>query len=126
MRKIILTILFSAGCIFINSCKKIKDTQIQTLLPLLYLKTQVHTNYSQLILEKLDYYKLPVIVDDESENKIQSLSWYLRNVLTVPAVLVEFSQIYRTGHQIHNAKCAFIAGLSPHKVRNMPTAREKG
>jgi hypothetical protein len=30
----------------------------------------------------------------------------------VPALLVEFSQVYRTGHQIHNAKCAFIAGLS--------------
>lgn len=79
---------------------------------LLYLKTQVDTNFSQLIEEKIDTYKLPKIVDDASETKIQSLNWYLATILTVPAVLVEFSQTFRTGHQLHNAKCAFVAGLS--------------
>jgi hypothetical protein len=100
----------SSSILLDNLIKDITSTDNKHAL--LYLKSQVDTNYSQLIVEKLDEFKLPTIVDDANEAKIQSLSWYLNTILTVPAVLVEFSQLFRAGHQIHNAKCAFIAGLS--------------
>ncbi len=79
---------------------------------LLYIKSQIDTDFSQYIIDKIEYYKLPVSIDDATENKIQPLNWYLATILKVPAVLIEFSQVYRTGHQIHNSKCSFIGGLS--------------
>jgi Cdc6-like AAA superfamily ATPase len=79
---------------------------------LLYLKSQFDTDYNKYILNTIDSYKLPTIVDDAVEVKIQPLSWYIGHILSVPAVLVEFSSTFRTGMQLHNAKCAFVGGLS--------------
>jgi len=79
---------------------------------ILYLKSQVDTNYNQEIVNEIENNKLPMIVDDPSESKIQSLSWYLDQVSNVPAVLVEFSSFYRVGYELHNSKCSFISGLA--------------
>lgn len=78
---------------------------------LLYLKSQYDTDYNKYIINSIEHYKLPSIIDDAVEVKIQSLSWYISHMITVPAMLVEFSSMFRTGKELHNAKCAFLAGL---------------
>jgi nucleoside 2-deoxyribosyltransferase len=79
---------------------------------LLYLKSQYDTNYNQYITNTIKDYKFPTIIDDATEVKVQPISWYFNQVQNVPAVLVEFSSTYRSGFELHNAKCAFVAGLS--------------
>ena len=79
---------------------------------LLYLKSQHDTNYNQYITNTIADYKLPTIIDDATEVKVEAISWYFNQVLNVPAVLVEFSSTYRSGFELQNAKCSFIAGLS--------------
>ena len=79
---------------------------------LLYLKSQFDTNYNQYITNAINEYKLPAVIDDAVEVKVQSVSWYFNEVQNVPAVLIEFSSTYRNGYELHNAKCAFVAGLS--------------
>jgi len=79
---------------------------------LLYIKGQVDTNYSQDIINEIERLKLPYLLDDPIETKIQPLTWYLEKIHSVPAILVEYSSNFRVGHELHNSKCAFISGLS--------------
>lgn len=79
---------------------------------LLILNGQVDTNYNQEVVNQADYYRLPFVLDDASESKVQSLSWYATQLMKVPAVVVQFSSTARSGHELHNAKCAFISGLA--------------
>lgn len=79
---------------------------------LLYLKSQHSTDYNKFILNKLDDYNFTYLVDDPEEVKVQPLSWYLEHLLSTPWALIEFSQTNRTGFELHNSKCAFIAGLA--------------
>ena len=80
--------------------------------PILYLKGQVETNFSQEINNQILYYKLPAIIDDAQENKIEPLNWYIENIFKVSALISEFSPISRIGHDIQNLKCSFISGLA--------------
>jgi hypothetical protein len=79
---------------------------------LFYIKSQVDTNYSQDIINQIEFLKLPYRMDDPVETKIHPLTWYMEQIFSVPALLVEFSSNYRVGHELHNSKCAFISGLS--------------
>lgn len=79
---------------------------------LFYLKSQIDQNYNQYIVEAIALNKIPVLIDDSNENKVSPLSWYLENLLNIPAVLVEFSSVDRSNYQIHNAKCSLISGLA--------------
>lgn len=79
---------------------------------ILVLTSQVETNYNLEILNQIDYFKLPKIVDDASENANLPLSWYIQKLHSVPAVLIQFSSQTRVGHEIHNSKCALIAGMA--------------
>lgn len=79
---------------------------------LLYLKSQIDQNYNQYIVNSIEQNKIPVLIDDSNENKTFPLSWYLRNLIKIPAVLIEFSAVDRANYQIHNTKCSLIAGLS--------------
>lgn len=79
---------------------------------LFYLKSQIDQNYNQHIISSIEQYKIPVLIDDSNENKISPLSWFLRNLYKIPAILIEFSAIDRSNHEIHNAKCSLIAGLA--------------
>jgi hypothetical protein len=88
------------------------NTELVSENALLYLKSQYDTNYNQYITNTITDYKLPTVIDDATEVKVQPVSWYFNQVQNVPAVLVEFSSTYRSGHELHNAKCAFVAGLS--------------
>jgi Cdc6-like AAA superfamily ATPase len=79
---------------------------------LLYLKAQHTTNYSNIIIDKIDEYSLPKTVDDPEEVKVQPLSWYLENLLSIPTILVEYSSTNRSGYELHNSKCALISGIA--------------
>jgi len=79
---------------------------------LFYLKSQFETNYNQYIVNTINDFKFPTIIDDATEVKVQSISWYINQLQRVPAVLVEFSSTYRSGYELQNAKCSLIAGLA--------------
>jgi hypothetical protein len=79
---------------------------------LFYLKGQVDTNYSQEILNLIENEKLPYTLDDPVESKSHPLSWYLSEITSTPALLAEFSSMQRFGHELHNSKCSFIAGMA--------------
>jgi hypothetical protein len=79
---------------------------------LFYLKSQIDQNYNQYIVSTINDHKIPVLIDDSSENRISPISWYLRNLYRIPAILVEFSAAGRSNYQIHNAKCSLISGLA--------------
>ena len=79
---------------------------------LLYLKSQHNTNYNQFIINKIEDYNFTYTVDDAEEVKVQPLSWYLEQVISTPAALIEFSSINRSGFELHNSKCALVAGIA--------------
>lgn len=79
---------------------------------ILVLNSQIETNYNLEIINAVNYFNLPSIVDDASENIVQPISWYLEQLHSVPAVLVQFSSQARTGYEIHNSKCALISGMA--------------
>ncbi|MEC3906727.1 hypothetical protein VOI54_06835 [Tamlana sp. 2201CG12-4] len=79
---------------------------------LLVLNSQVETNYNLEITNLIDFYKLPSVIDDASENIVQPISWYLEQLHSVPAVLVQFSSQARKGFETHNSKCSLISGIA--------------
>ena len=97
-------------CLFDSMTKYINSTQGENAL--FYMKGQFDTNYSQDIINEIEYLKLPYIVDDPIESKVQPLTWYLERIFSTPALLVEFSSTMRRGYELHNSKCSFVAGIS--------------
>ncbi len=89
----------------------IDDSSSEEKKILFYLKSQIDQNYNQYIVDSIEQHKIPVLIDDSNENKVSPISWYLRNLINMPTVLVEFSGTDRTNHEIHNAKCSLISGL---------------
>jgi Cdc6-like AAA superfamily ATPase len=79
---------------------------------LFYLKSQVDTNYSQDVINEIEYYNLPYLLDDPVETKLHPLTWYIEKIFSVPAILIEFSSTHRVGNELHNLKCSFVAGFS--------------
>ncbi len=79
---------------------------------LFYIKSQIDTNYNQEIINEIERVNLPYIIDDSAESKVQSISWYVEQLFSVPAVLVEYSSFYRVGYELQNSKCAFISGMA--------------
>lgn len=78
----------------------------------LILNSQVDSNYNQEVINQAEYYKLPTIVDDASESKVQPLSWYIQQIHNVLSFLAQFSSTVRVGAEIHNAKCSLISGIA--------------
>ncbi|MBD3842693.1 MAG: hypothetical protein IE909_12575, partial [Campylobacterales bacterium] len=46
------------------------------------------------------------------ENITSPLSWYIQKLNSIPAVLIQFSSTTRQGYEIHNSKCALVAGMA--------------
>lgn len=91
--------------------EKIKNRQfVLNEKPLLFLKNQVDTPYSQAISSKISDYKISCITDDPSENRMQSIAWYQEKLNK--AALIEFSATSRSGYEIQNSKCSLVAGLA--------------
>jgi hypothetical protein len=79
---------------------------------LLYLKQQIDTTASADIDQNIKNRKLPVIIDDPAESKVQSLTWYVQHINSSISVLAEFSSQYRSGSALQNMKCSFVCGLA--------------
>lgn len=101
-----------------NSETTLYDTLINNIdikqgeYALFYLKGQYDTNYSLDIINEIDYFKLPFLLDDSVETKVHPLTWYIEKIFSVPATLIEFSSTHRFGNELQNSKCALVAGLS--------------
>lgn len=76
---------------------------------LFYIKSQHVTEYTKSISHIIN--RLPTIVDDALENKVETLVWYLEQLMACPALLVEFSSFRRSGEKLQNAKCSLISGI---------------
>jgi hypothetical protein len=80
---------------------------------LFFLKNQVDTNYSRTISNAIfNLYKIPTVVDDAVETKMQSLPWYFTQLRNVSALLAEFSSEERAGFSLQNSKCSLICGMA--------------
>ncbi|MEM7551892.1 MAG: hypothetical protein AAF363_19580 [Bacteroidota bacterium] len=76
---------------------------------LFYIKSQHVIEYTKSISHIID--RLPTIIDDALENKVETLVWYLEQLMACPALLVEFSSFRRSGEKLQNAKCSLISGI---------------
>jgi len=56
--------------------------------------------------------RIPSIVDDPNEVRIQTLSWYAQKVYSAYAVITHFLSPTQTGWRLHNAKNSFVSGLA--------------
>jgi nucleoside 2-deoxyribosyltransferase len=92
---------------------------------ILVLNSQTETNYNLEIINQVDYFKLPKIVDDASENVNLPLNWYIQKLHSVPAVLIQFSSQTRSGFELHNSKCALVAGMALGLGLNIQLMAEK-
>lgn len=79
---------------------------------ILVLNSQTETNYNLEIINQIDFFNLPRIVDDASENVNLPLNWYIQKIHSVPAILIQFSSQTRSGYELHNSKCALVAGMA--------------
>jgi hypothetical protein len=52
-----------------------------------------------------------LVTDDPSETTVQTLAWYGQEAWAADAVIVHLSSERRVGSAVHNARCAFVAGL---------------
>lgn len=79
---------------------------------LLYLKSGIETEASVKLSRRMHRSKIPSIVDDPNEVRIQTLSWYAQEAYSAYAVIVHFLSPEQTGWRLHNAKNSFVSGLA--------------
>ena len=78
----------------------------------LYLKSPVATQASLSLSQKLSKSKMyPVVIDDPAEIRMQLYNWYVQEAYAAFAVVAHLLSHEQTGHQLHNAKASFAAGL---------------
>ncbi len=87
----------------------IKPREIPTLL---YLKSGIETEASINLSRRVYRTKIPVIIDDPSEVRIQTLSWYSQEAYNAFAVIAHFLSPQHSGWGLHNAKNSFVSGLA--------------
>lgn len=93
--------------------------------PVLYMKNQFDTNNSESIIKIIKGKKLPYVVDDAVEMKIQPLSWYIDRLSETAAVIAEFSNTEKSGYLVQNSKCSLISGLALGLKRKVLMVCEK-
>jgi hypothetical protein len=79
---------------------------------LLYLKSEKQTEASIKLSRLVDGSTIPSVIDDPSEVRIQTLSWYAEKISNSFAVLAHFLSMSYTGWRLHNAKISFISGMA--------------
>jgi len=79
---------------------------------LLYLRSGIETDASIKLSIKVHGSKIPYVIDDPSEVRIQTLSWYAQKVHNTYAVIAHFLSHEHTGSRLHNAKNSFVSGLA--------------
>lgn len=79
---------------------------------LLYLKSAVETEASVKLSRRINDSRIPVIVDDPDEVRIQTLSWYAQKVFDAQIVVTHFLGSDQAGHRMQNAKDSLVSGLA--------------
>ena len=79
---------------------------------ILYLKSDIETEASIKLSMIIANSKLPRIIDDPIEVKIQTLSWYFQQVNNAFAVIIHLTSQIHKNSRFHNAKNSLIAGLA--------------
>ena len=79
---------------------------------LLYLKCDVDTEASIRISQRISTAKMPSVVDDPREVRVQSLSWYVQQATAASAVVCHLLSSDHRGWELHNAKHALVSGLA--------------
>ena len=78
---------------------------------LLYLKCDVDTEASIRISQRISRARLPSVVDDPREVRIQTFSWYVQQSTAASAVICHLLSTEHKGWELHNAKHALVSGL---------------
>lgn len=79
---------------------------------LLYLKSRHDTDASRRVSKRVENPKIRVIVNDPKESSVEPLTWYGTKVYSVEGVVCHFTGQEREGANLHNARYAFVAGMS--------------
>ena len=80
---------------------------------LLYLKSLVNTNESSALAHEIDKTNIRLVTDDPDEVRVQTLSWYLENVLNAQAVVSHLlDEVRSNSKQLESLKYSFISGLA--------------
>jgi hypothetical protein len=79
---------------------------------ILYLKDRHATETSVRVTRRLDKSGLPLVIDDPNESSVQSLSWYASKIYSSMGVVCHLTHPNRDGASLHNARYAFVAGMT--------------
>ena len=81
---------------------------------LLYVKPPVNTDAVGSCMDLLEKsaFSEALTVDDPAENQAPTLEWYANHLSSTDAVLVHMLGNNQEGHEEHNLKCSFVAGLA--------------
>jgi hypothetical protein len=86
---------------------------------LLYMKSRVNSEASIEVSKRVENSKLKIIVDDPTELSSQTITWYGTQVATANAVLCHSVSPDMEGAQVHNARCALVAGMAAGFGKNL-------
>jgi hypothetical protein len=79
---------------------------------LLYLMSGIETESSIKLSQTVNNSQIPKIVDDPSEVRAQTLSWYAKETYNAFAVVTHFLSHAHVEWRLHNAKNSFVSGLA--------------
>jgi hypothetical protein len=79
---------------------------------LLYLKCDVDTEASIRIAQRISTARMPSVVDDPREVRVQTFSWYVQQATAASAVACHLLSTDHRGWELHNAKHALVSGLA--------------
>jgi hypothetical protein len=79
---------------------------------LLYLKSDVDTEASIRIAQRVSGAAMPSVVDDPREVRVQPFSWYVQQATASSAVICHLLSTEHKNWELHNAKHALISGLA--------------
>jgi hypothetical protein len=78
----------------------------------LYLKSDVDTEATIAIARRVASGKVPSVIDDPKEVRVQPFSWYVQQATSAFAVVCHLLSTEYRDWELHNAKHALIAGLA--------------
>ena len=79
---------------------------------LLYLKPDVDTEATIAIVRSVANGKVPSVIDDPKEVRVQPFSWYVQQATAAFAVVCHLLSTDYKNWELHNAKHALVAGLA--------------
>ena len=88
------------------------DSRRQPRATLLHLKPDIDTDAAIRVARRVASGRIPSVIDDPREVRIQPFSWYVQHAASAFAVSCQFLSTDYKNWETHNAKHALIAGLA--------------